>query len=185
LKINELKKLCAGDKKVEDDLTQMFSSLQNIFPSELTGNQILTQVLLTLIDFFKSQNETIAEVVTLKQKLDSNDIKVKVLSDLIQADSGKTTNILQEEKDQEPLVVEEDEDLLESLRLHITQEEDKSLQLDTELKNLRARNTMIQKEAKKNQEAIRLIEIENYDSRIADLMNQIREIEEEVALFTA
>lgn len=164
----------------------MFLSLQSIFPNSSPGPQILSQVLLVLIDFYKTQNESIAEVVALKEKLNNNDIKVEVLSRLLDSDAAQTGNILPVEKT--PLhqpQEEEDEEVLQSANEQLAQEQERSQQLETELKNLRARNAMIQKEIKKNQDTIRLMEAENFDSRIVDLMNQVNEIEEEIALFTA
>lgn len=141
-------------------------------------------MLLVLIDYFKSQNESISEVASLKEKLNNNEIKARVLSSLLEQ-SSNPQDVLQAHLEPAPQPLEDQEEALHSAGLQVSQEEEKSQQLDTELRNLRARNTMIQKEAKKNQDAVRLLEAESLDSRIADLTSQIREIEEELALFTA
>lgn len=140
-------------------------------------------MLLVLIDYFKSQNESISEVASLKEKLNNNEIKARVLSSLLEQSSSP--QVLQADLEPAPQPQEDQEEALHLAGLQVSQEEEKSQQLDTELRNLRARNTMIQKEAKKNQDAVRLLEAENLDSRILDLTTQIREIEEELALFSA
>ncbi len=158
------------------------------FALELSNDPIARkQALLSLIDHFVSQNEQIKEFTRLKRRVNDNSEKMYVLRDIIGLPQNPHHTLNDEQINYNPsestatfgayeTQIQEEE----SLEKEVAKLEDHGVLEGNELRILRTRNQLIEKEIKKAEE--QLVGQDNQDSTIESLSKQLKDMTEELAL---
>lgn len=148
------------------------------------------QFVLNVISYFHSQNLELKGLVTLKHQLNNNSVKMGLYREVIEGSDAKREERLSVqtatfgELSKDVLTEETEDPEVDTLReeLKVVSEETTRLQLD--LKNLGTRTQMLEKELKKNKDFARLNKDDGLEKKVVDLEQQIKEIQEEINLFS-
>lgn len=180
VRLQEAKKASEQSRK---KWSQFISQLQN-FPSlksELESMKVnVSHFLLKLISKFNCDNEEIEEVIELKEKLNSNDIKLEALKDLVGHTTQPTaSDIRQQEEDRmkKDMEAKEVEELERRIQEEISTFEEESSSLDEDLRAMKLKNTGAEKEIKKIKDFIASNSRNASDEDITRLEQQVKELQ--------
>lgn len=190
--LNEAKKLSSDAKSKWEGVEKSLAEVSTL-PSDLReDNEALSQLYLSMIDHFNSANEQIQNVISLKHKVNNNQVKIKAVCDVLGEDAGlqdgESVLTFQEPPQMTPEQVKALEDAKEeedSLKVDLTARNTQLERLEADIKNTKTRNQMLEREIKKNKDQITIFKVDNFDQQEIDLLKQIEEIKEELALFSS
>lgn len=158
------------------------------------------QFLLSVMSHFHMQNQELKELVNLKNQLNNNHVKMSLYREIIGTSSPSAhqkpgQNVSQREErasvhtatfgeistDTIPGGLEaESESLQEELRA----KNEETTRLAMDLKNIVTRTQMLEKELKKTRDLNKAKADENLGKKILDLEQQVRDIQEDLALMS-
>jgi len=153
--------------------------------------EVHRQYVLGLISHFEGLNREMVEMVSLKNKLNNNEVKLEMYREIIENRSSSAGEGREEtlrasthtatfgQGEGREGAEEGQGERLEQQLLALGEE---SGRLETDLKNVGMRTQMLQKEAKKQREWIRGKTEERLDEKILDLEGQVKEILDEIRL---
>ena len=142
--------------------------------------EVHRQYVLGLISHFEGLNREMVEMVSLKNKLNNNEVKLEMYREIIEnrsssAGEGREDTL----RASTHTATFGQGELLEQQLLALGEE---SRRLETDLKNVGMRTQMLEKEAKKQREWIRGKTEERLDQKILDLEGQVKDILDEIRL---
>lgn len=165
--------------------------------------QIHKQFVLSVMSHFHQQNKELKELVTLKNHLNNNSVKMALYREIVEgiapavgvtntstASAGSSKNSPSLVKDSrlsiqtatfgEAPEQQDADNESEQEELRVLTEE--TARLITDISNLGTRTQMLDKELKKTKDFTRIKKDDNLDKKIADLEQQIKDIQEDIQL---
>jgi len=146
--------------------------------------EVHRQYVLGLISHFEGLNREMVEMVSLKNKLNNNEVKLEIYREIIEnrsssAGEGREDTL---RASTHTATFGQGEGQGERLEQQLLALGEESRRLETDLKNVGMRTQMLEKEAKKQREWIRGKTEERLDEKILDLEGQVKDILDEIRL---
>lgn len=179
--LNEVGKLSENDKTLQVKLAKSLETSENFFQNGMPRDQKADFAILECIDHFFTQNQSLSEVISLKTKLNNNELKIRVVEALLNDATPKIPETKAYKKKRSESSTSSIDEEIEKLENEIDQNEQTISRLNVEFKNIKMKTSMIEKEITKNEEFLAAAEKEDVDRTLEQLENQIKEIKKELA----
>lgn len=173
-KVSQDSKIKSRFSELEESLGSVEAAKKGSFSDLKSANDsaVLAKALRKIIIYFSELNEQLAEVVDLKQDANNNEMKMKILEELINKpdDQILSSSDVQTES---PAEVEE-------LQKDIQEMTESNQRLETDLKNLTSRNQVVEKEIKKMADFMEKAGKGAQEETAENLEQKIEELEKEL-----